>query len=167
MEALFLDCGARRPQLKRNPLGGGKGESGAMAFPDIHKHPQGDPGPYEHQMGRRIAELVRLFSSGVPDSESNARVLELAVTPRRWSAGHDVFDEVRRRLLAAQKAKDGLRERQHYFEESCCQAMYNATNPQDPFDSGSAFFVAGEALGLARAIGTPIEAVVAVLEPNP
>jgi hypothetical protein len=117
-------------------------------------------------MGGFIAALLRLFAGQVPDPESNTRVLELASDPTRWSAGHAVFDEVRRRRLAAMKAEDGLRERQHHFEESCCQAIYNATDPPDPFDPGSAFFVAGQAIGLARVAGVPLERVIAVLAPG-
>jgi hypothetical protein len=137
-----------------------------MGFPNIHLYPESHPGPYERQMGGFIAGLFRLFGGRVPDAESNGRVLELADTPNRWSAGHAVFDEVRYRLLAAMDAKDRPREMQHYFEESCCQAMYNATCPPDPFDPGSAFFVAGQALGLARVVGVSVEAVVAVLAPR-
>jgi len=117
-------------------------------------------------MGGQIAGLLRLFAGRVPDAESNARVAELAATPARWSAGHAVFDEVRRRLLTASKAKDEVREWQHHFEESCCQALYNATDPMHPFDPGSAFFVAPQAFGLARAVGVALAEVVAVLAPE-
>jgi hypothetical protein len=135
-----------------------------LAFPDIHQFPQSYPGPYEEQMGKRIAGLLRLFSGRVPDCTSNARVLELATTPSRWSAGHALFNEIRRRLLA--RSRDPLRHWQHHFKESCCQAMYNATCPRDAFDPASAFFVAPQALGLARVVGVSVEAVVAVLAPE-
>lgn len=138
----------------------------AVAFPDIHTFPESDPGPYERQMGGYIAGLLRVFIGRVPDAETINRVLELATTPGRWSAGHAVFNEVRHRLLSAMDANDRSREYQHGFEESCCQALYNATDPPDPFDPGSAFYVAGQALGLARKVGVPVEAVVAVLAPN-
>ena len=137
-----------------------------MAFPDIQRFPESDPGPYERQMGGLIAALLQQFTGEVPDPESNARVLDLASDPARWSAGHAVFDEVRSRLLAAISDKDGLREWQHHFEESCCQAIYNATDPPDPFDPGSAFFVAVQAIGLAGAVNMPVERVVAVLAPR-
>ena len=137
-----------------------------MAFPDVRGFPTSHPGPYEVQMGGNIAALLRLFAGHVPDPESNNRVLELASDPTRWSAGHAVFDEVRRRSLAAMRAEDGPRELQHHFEESCCQAIYNATDPPDPFDPGSAFFVAGQAIGLARVAGVPVERVIAVLAPS-
>jgi hypothetical protein len=137
-----------------------------VAFPDIRGFPESHPGPYERQMGGMIVGLLRLFGGRVPDAESNARVAELAGNPARWSAGHAVFDEVRRRLLAAAAAKDRAREWQHHFEESCCQAMYNATDPRDPFDPGSAFFVAPQALGLARVVGVAVAEIVAVLAPD-
>ena len=37
---------------------------------------------------------------------------------------------------------------------------------EDPFDPSSAFFVVGQALGLARLVGVPLEAVAAVFAPN-
>ncbi|WP_165246929.1 hypothetical protein [Paludisphaera soli] len=138
-----------------------------MAFPDVREFPEeSGPGPYGLQMGSVIAALLRLFAGKVPDLESNTCVLELASDPTRWSAGHAVFDEVRKRLLTALEAEDGTRGWQYQFEESCCQAMYNATCPLDEFDSESAFFIAGQAIDLARVVGVPVERVVAVLAPE-
>lgn len=136
-----------------------------MPFPSIASFPECHPGPYERQMGKTIAALLGLFIGRAPDSESIGCVLELATAPARWSAGHAVIEEVRRRLLTATDAKDRQREWQHHFEESCCQALYNATDPPDPFDAASAFFVAGHALALAWSVGVSVEAVVAVLAP--
>jgi hypothetical protein len=130
--------------------------------PDINKFPDSYPGPYERQMGGYLVGLLRVFAGRVPDTESHARVAELAAHPGRWSAGHAVFDEVRDRLLTATKHNDQTRSGQYSFEESCCAAMYNATNPPDPFDPSSAFFVVACALGLARLIGLPPDAVAQV-----
>ena len=137
-----------------------------MAFPDIHKYPNSYPGPYERQMGIFIVGLLGLFTSRLPDTESNNAVVQLVTTPSRWSAAHAVFDEIRSRLLAATDAKDKLRECQYQFEESCCQAVYNATRPVDAFDPASAFFVVGHALALARMIGIPVDAVALVMAPR-
>jgi hypothetical protein len=138
-----------------------------MAFPDIHTFPVAHPGKYERNMGRTIAGLLRLYHGRVPDPESAVRVGELAAAPDRWSAGHAVFREVRRRCLAAVEAKDSVRCRQYGFEELCCKALYNATSPRDPFDPSSPFSVAGAAVRLARAVGVPVEAVADVLAPEP
>ena len=137
-----------------------------MAFPDINKYAESQPCPYERQMGLMIAGLLRLFVGRVPDAESHERVLELVETQRRWSAGHAVFDEVRRRLNDASYNKAFSREAQHYFEESCCQAVYNASNPPDEFDPSSPFFIAGQAFALARMVNVPIESVISVLAPD-
>jgi hypothetical protein len=118
-------------------------------------------------MGACIVGLLGLFRGRVPDAESSARVLELATDPDHWSAGHKVFDEVRRRTLAAIKAQDHERCAQYGFEELCCKALYNAAGPADPFDPSSPFSVAGAALRLAHRVGVPIETVVAVLVSEP
>jgi hypothetical protein len=131
-------------------------------FPNIQKFQQSDPGPYERQMGRHIVDLLHLFAGRVPDAESYTCVLELAATPNHWSAGHAVFEEVRRLYLADMGRGDQLRCAQHIFEESCCQALYNAAVPPDPFDPSSAFFVAANALGLARLVGVPLDVVASV-----
>jgi hypothetical protein len=118
-------------------------------------------------MGGLIAGLVRVLAGRVPDAESNARAAELATTPARWTAGHAVFDEVRRRLLVASKARDQAREWQYHFEESCCKARYHATEPPDPLDPSSAFFVVVQAMGMTRAFKIPLEPIAEVVSGGP
>jgi hypothetical protein len=134
-----------------------------MPFPDITKFPGSPSGPYERDMGRQIFELLRVFNGRVPDSESHQRVLELAASPRFWAAAHAVFDEVRKRMLVASDQQDHPRILQYELEESCCKAIYNATGALDEFDTCSPFFVVPNALGLARKIGLPLDAVTKVL----
>jgi hypothetical protein len=129
---------------------------GAVGFPNISKFPECHPGPYERQMGGYIVGLLNVLAGRVPDAESHTHIAELAANPNRWSAGHAVFDEIRARLLVATKRGEHTRSAQYAFEESCCQAMYNATDPPDP---SSAFYVVPEALGLARLAGVPLDAV--------
>jgi hypothetical protein len=117
-------------------------------------------------MGEQIAGFLGLFQGCVPDATSNAIGLKLAVAPDRWSAGHALFDIVSSRLLVAMRARDQIRYLQHELEWSCLQALYNATSPVHRFAPGAPFWIAGAALRLARAVGTPEEAVVAVLAPT-
>ena len=135
-----------------------------MAFPEITDFPKSHPGPYERGMGRTLAALLRLFRDRVPDSESAAKVAELAGSPDRWSAAHAVFDEIRRRLLRLDG--DSPLARQYAFEEACCQALYNATAADDPFEASAPFFVAPAAFSLAEALGYPSESVVEALKPR-
>ncbi len=137
-----------------------------MSFPDITKFPHGHIGCYERRMGECIVELIDLFAGRVVDVESREQVRQLAETPERWSAGHAVFDEIRRRLLEADKAKDTTRQAQYCFEESCCKAMYNASEPIDPFDPSSAFFVVPSALYLAQHTGVALDAIAKVFASN-
>jgi hypothetical protein len=138
-----------------------------MPFPNISRFSTNPlPSPYARQMGASIAALLKTFHGRVPDRESNSRVLELAVILDRWSAGHALFDEVRSRYLVAEKAKDNVRVAQYSFEESCLQAMYNESDPNDPFDYVSPYWVIPGAIGLARAIGLSVETVLAVMNPT-
>jgi hypothetical protein len=139
-----------------------------MQFPDIHKFPKASIGPYERNMAGTITALLRLFKDRLPDPETNLRVLELSINMDHWSAGHAVFDCVRNRLVSAIDSKDLVLQAQYYFEESCLQAMYNATNPRDPFDPSSPFWIAGQAIGVARCVGVRIDDVVNIVSPcNP
>jgi hypothetical protein len=136
------------------------------SFPSLQGFPKGRiPAPYARQMGEMIVSLLRLLEGQVPDPESHARVLELAMTQDKWHAGHKLFDVVRNRLLAAIDANDSVKCAQYSFEESCLKTMYNESNPDDPFDSVSPFFVPIEAIGLARELGIPPESVLAILVP--
>ncbi len=148
-----------------------------MGFPEISDFPKSHPGPYERQMGELIAGILRVFSDRVPDRESHDHVLRLALAPDHWSAGHAVFDEIRHRLLRCEHpgAAERLRRLilrpdageisaqawQYHLEEACSQALYNATNPTDPFDPSAPFFIVPHAVGLARALDVPIERVLA------
>ncbi|MBX9693667.1 MAG: hypothetical protein K2Z81_14865 [Cyanobacteria bacterium] len=128
---------------------------------DFSKFPVANVGPYERSMGANIRRLVLVFEGRVPDSETNQQLLKLLACPEQWTAGHAVFDWVRNRLLDADKRKDKQRQAQYCFEEACCQAVYNVTDPQDPFDPSAAYWVIVHAMHLARTVGVPIESVAA------
>ncbi len=141
-------------------------EQVAKEFPDLQQFPRSHPGPYERNMGDEVAGLLGLFQGRVPDATSNAIVLQLVVTPERWSAGHALFDILHDRLLVAMRARDQVRYLQHNLECSCLQALYNASSPVHPFAPGTPFWVAGAVLRLAKAVGIPEQTVVAILAPT-
>ena len=158
----LLDCPVRGPVT----LGVRLLAEDVVGFPDMSTFPESQPGPYERRMGGYLMGLLGIFAGRVPDQESHARVAELAATPRQWSAGHAVFDEIRRRLLVAMEGGDAVGSAQYALEESCCQAVYNATDPKDPFDPSSAFFVVVQAVGLASLLGVPLDTVAQVFTPD-
>ena len=133
-------------------------------FPNLQDFPKGRiPSPHARQVGEMIVALIRLFEGHVPDQESHARVLELAMAQDKWNAGHKLFDVVRTRLLAAMDDKDTIKCAQYGFEESCLETIYNESRPDDPFDSVSPFWVPISAIRLASVTGIPLDAVLAIL----
>jgi hypothetical protein len=118
------------------------------------------PGPYERQMGDVIRRLLEVFADRVPDHESNAAIRLLASNMNQWRSAHQFFDEIRRRNRAGSTDQDRLA--QYAFEETCAQAMYNATDPDDPFDPSACFFVVPAAITLARRVGTVADVAAAL-----
>jgi hypothetical protein len=130
---------------------------------------------YEVGMQSTILALLRLFREGARDRETNAWVIELVADSDKWPRAHDLFDLIRKRLLVATQAGDRplpidqvdhAKACQYSFEELCLKAVFNETDTRCPFDACSPFWVAGSAIHLARALGVPVGAVIAVIAPE-
>src|SRR5262245_36072343 len=131
---------------------------------------------YEVGMQSTILALLRLFRDRARDSETNAWVTELVADRNQWPRAHDLFDLIRDRLLVATgdagrphvppDRVDRARVHQYAFEELCLKAMFNETDTRYPFDACSPFWIAGSAIQLARRLGVPVEAVIAVIAPD-
>ena len=117
-------------------------------------------------MEHDIIALLRLFDGRVPDAQSHAWVLALASDREKWHEAHGLFNKIRRCNLEAINTKDFAREGQYCFEEVCLKSLYNETQPADPFDSDSAYWIAKAAFALARGVGVPVEAVVEIMAPK-
>lgn len=118
---------------------------------------------YEVRMQADILALLQLFQGRVPDPETHAWVVELVNDRSRWQNGHDLFDRVRTRNLKAIDSSDRVKQYQYCFEEVCLQSFYNATNPRDPFDFCSPYWVIKNAIVLARAVGVSVQDVLAIV----
>jgi len=87
-----------------------------------------------------IAELqVR-----VPAAE---RVLAVGRDGRSWGRAHDIFSEVRREVLRLEDLPRLSREervvlRLLFVAEQVAKVVYNATDPEDPFDEDSGWWIA-------------------------
>jgi hypothetical protein len=117
-------------------------------------------------MGESILALLQLFRGRVPDPETNGWVTDLAADPQKWPGAHDMFSRVRERLLNADAQNDYVGECQYCFEELCLKSLYNETDTRAPFDSDAPDFVASSAIHLARAVGVPVQDVIAVIAPE-
>jgi hypothetical protein len=123
------------------------------------------PSPYGLQVGASITALLQLFSKKVPDPKSNQQVLELAKS-KDWTTAHDLRDQVRNRYLRASNSNEKIKCQQYSFEESCLETLYNDTDPDDPFDSISPYWVVPSAIGLATTLEIPIDDVITAMHPT-
>jgi len=120
---------------------------------------------YEVGMQADILALLELFRGRVPDPETHAWAMQLTADRGEWEGGHKLFDRIRKRNLSAITSKDYIRECQYRFEEVCLKSFYNETYPSAPFDPCSPYWVIKNALALARAVGVPMQDVVAIVAP--
>jgi hypothetical protein len=130
---------------------------------------------YEVGTQSTILGLLRLFRERARDRETNDWAIELVADRDKWPRAHDLFDLVRTRLLVATQdggrplpvdQVDQAKACQYSFEELCLKAVFNETDTRCPFDSCSPFWIAGSAIYLARALGVPVSAVIAVIAPE-
>jgi len=126
-----------------------------MRRPDIYSFEKHEPGPYEKQMGLEIASVIKVLQPSSPDREATEIVLELAESVENWTAAHAVFNFIRERLLKIPSEQIEVYEYQYMFLESCCQALYNATDPVESFDPSSAYYVWPHALVFANQVDVP------------
>lgn len=123
------------------------------------------PSPYGRQVGASIIALSRLFQDQVPDPLSLRQILNVALS-EDWSRAHGVRSQVRSRLLLTSNAEDPVRLAQYWFEESCLETLCNDTQPDDPFDSISPYWVVPNAIKLAGQLSVPIDDVLAAVWPT-
>jgi len=106
-----------------------------------------------HSTDAAILELLDFFLPLCEDASTMLEVRDMAADWRKWRDGHKVFDHIRKKTLVAELGSDSFRSHQYSFEEICVKTLYNLSNPQDPFDSDSSFWVLPIALQFATAIG--------------
>ena len=107
-------------------------------------------------MGASILKLVVLFDKCAPDPDIQTDLKAIVSDHNRWGSAHAYRDMVRTRML---HTKDKAKLAQYSFVESCLEAIYNETDPDDPFDSVAPFWVVPFAASLAKLVGVSTDAV--------
>jgi hypothetical protein len=113
-----------------------------------------------------IKALLVLFQEVVPDHESNRLVWRYCNEKEKWHKAHSLFSTIRDRNLAAISKGDVVKECQYCFEEVCVETLYNLTNPKDPFDADTPYWIVKNALALANALEVDTDLVVEIVAPN-
>ncbi|WP_147300726.1 hypothetical protein [Lysobacter silvisoli] len=105
------------------------------------------------QTAADIQRLVWLFLPRCNDRETLLALDAMAAEPSQWHDGHDLFQKIRSKTLAAERVGDRLSNAQYCFEEVCAKTLYNLSGFPAPFDKDSPDWIRPNALVLAQALG--------------
>jgi hypothetical protein len=101
------------------------------------------------------ANVLRTAARATPElARQLAPVFLVASAPWEWRHGHDVFDDVRDAVLALEEPANA-RAWVLALAELVAKVSYNASDPDDPFDEDSGWWIARCARGLADLVGDP------------
>ncbi|WP_115005313.1 hypothetical protein [Xanthomonas campestris] len=107
------------------------------------------------QTAAEIQRLVWLFLPSCKDRETLLALDTMAAEPNQWPEGHELFQRIRSKTLAAQRVDDRLSNTQYCFEEVCAKTLYNLSGFPAPFDKDSRDKIFPNALALAQALSIP------------
>jgi hypothetical protein len=107
------------------------------------------------QTAAEIQRLVWLFLPRCNDRETLLALDTMASDPNQWPEGHELFQRIRSKTLAAERAADRLSNAQYCFEEVCAMTLYNLSGFPAPFDKNSPDRIRPNALALAQALSIP------------
>jgi hypothetical protein len=97
-----------------------------------------------------IQALIVVFKPHCTDYSTLGELADLIQGSTHWRKAYDLFQRIRRKTLAAQRAGDLLLEAQYLFEESCAKTIHNLSGEAGPFDAYVPFSVVPNAFALAR-----------------
>ena len=83
---------------------------------------------------------------------------------RAKRSGHDLFDRIRKKTLAAERGREERLIAQYQFEEACAKTLYNLSGQPAPFDPDVPFRIVPSAFVFARTMDIPdVEVVRAIM----
>ena len=107
--------------------------------------------------------LLNLLAPHCEDRTTIDALIAMLKNRRSWLKAHDLFDQIRRKTLAAQRAAAPKLESQYLFEEICAKTLFNLFGSDAPFDSDSPYWIIPNALALARRVGVSDVQVIRVV----
>jgi hypothetical protein len=99
--------------------------------------------------------LLRKAARGEPSLAEVELVIQMAQDRRRWKEAKRCFRGVRRRVIAEQGGPITSQSRLLNLAELVAKVIYNETDPPDPFDPDTGWWLAPMALDFARARDDP------------
>lgn len=110
-----------------------------------------------------IERLLELFAGYFDDRNTFDELLAMVHKSERWKLSHGLFQRIREKSLAADKANNEVATAQYMFEEVCAKTFYNLSGESAPFDADSPYWVVPNAIVLGRAIGIEESTVLAAV----
>src|SRR6218665_2647578 len=110
-----------------------------------------------------IERLLELFAERCDDRDTFDELLALLHKPERWKLAHGLFQKIRKKFLAAEKANKEVAQAQYMFEEVCAKTIYNLSGESAPFDADSPYWIVPNAIALGRTIGLEESKVLAAV----
>jgi hypothetical protein len=114
--------------------------------------------PPDEQTLAAMSSFARLFRPYVEERATWQEVEAMIRDESTWQGAHALFDRIRIKTLSVQEGDDKLN-CQYSFEEICAKTLYNFSDPVDPFDVDSPFWVIPLALRFSRFLKLPDSAV--------
>jgi len=112
-----------------------------------------------------MAGLIRLLSPHCKDRETIDVLAAMVSDRRKWPRAHDLFDQIRRNTLVAERAHDQKLASQYLFEEICAKTLFNLSGSSTPFDLDSPYWIIPNAITFARHIGLKDAQVIEIVVP--
>ena len=110
-----------------------------------------------------IASLIRLLAPHCQDRETIDELDAMVADHRKWRRAHDLFDQIRRKTLMAERSKDQKLASQYLFEEICAKTLFNLSGSNAPFDPDSPYWIIPNAIAFARHVGVGDAQVIKVV----
>jgi hypothetical protein len=107
--------------------------------------------------------IMGLFRPHFADCSTLDELYALSRDHARWPKAHDLLSRIRKKVLAAEQAGDGLLQMQYGFEEVCAKTFYNMSGSPAPFDAHVPFLIIPIAIDLTRRLKLSDSQIVNIL----
>jgi len=97
-----------------------------------------------------MKSLISLFQAHCENQTTMAELIALIEDKSKRRRGHDLFQRIRKKTLAAERSHEQRLEAQYLFEEVCAKTLYNLSGGSAPFDPDVPFRIVLNAILFAR-----------------
>ena len=121
---------------------------------------------YRGKILNDMAGLIRLLSPHCQDRETIDALGAMVADRGKWSRAHGLFNQIRRKALAAERSLDRKLACQYSFEEICAKTLFNLSASNAPFDPDSPYWIIPNAIAFARHVGVEDAQIIKVVAPT-